>query len=996
MKKIFLLFCIACLSSLAIYAQNNRYYVAIDAAGANTGLSWADAFADLQSALQVAQAGDTIWVAEGTYHPTATTDRMLSFEPPSGIKIFGGFAGNEIDLSQRDWAAHPAILSGDIGVPGDSLDNSYNVVYLFEPDSNTVLDGLVIRDGVANHPGALPSRDRRVCGGGLYIEGTDADAYPDILNCRFEHNSAYNFGGGVMVNGSGDGSVAPRMINCRFEQNFARAGGAGMARFGGSWVERGVDLQDCTFERNHSDGRGGGFYYVDNERTDQMQIVNCRFIQNFARTKGGGVDLMIGRDAGSIIYFGHCDFLKNISSAYVAITVTPQNFLNVESLVFSNCNFNMNKDTTLVPTFVNSISYIDLLGSVESKIIIDSCSLQNNRSAESILDVYFNAVGAFLLIDTKFLNNVSGSGIVNSSSFNKVFLRKVTFKQNLSENSLLFIYSQIDTLLLENSFFSYNHINDLTPSYFINLTGTEFFAIKNCSFILNQFIALNNIPSPSEFFVHNTVFEDPPNYSFLNHFSSLSLISHCYLDPLSCSDFPPNYTCSNILTGLDPLFVNPDSNDYRLQPCSPLVNAGSNDFAPGVTDLAGQSRIQGGTVDIGAYETAAPTLTAAPEVLPACPGTASGAASFQPGGGCEPYQYAWSNAAGGSGMGTDGLVPGAYTFTVSDARGSTFSVAVSIPAGSPISLSDTSTPLQCGDTLGGSAAVTAANALPPLQFLWDNQSTDSLLAGLPPGEYAVTVTDAIGCTAAGIATVGLSGNLSVNISVEEISCYGAADGSLTALPANGRAPFTWAWQNGDTTATISALAPGDYTGMITDGFGCTISWFVQIGQPDSLAVQVTVTPASTAGAADGSIALDISGGTQPYTVVWSNGDTGPLADSLLPGNYTLSLTDAKGCGLSQSFSIVASAAGETNKTLLAFVLSPNPSAGQLLLSTGRVLDDDAQVYLLDVAGSPLRHWVLPRGQEQMALDLRGAPQGTYWVEIRSGNGVGREKLVLLP
>ena len=253
---------------LSLSAQN-RYYVNAAATGTNNGQSWADAFIDLQAALQTAQTGDEVWVAEGTYYPTDSTDRKVSFEPLSGTKLYGGFAGTEISLGQRDWVAHPAVLSGDIGILGDSTDNVYNVVYLLEPDTNTLLDGFVIRDGVANNGGALPSRDRKRCGGGLYIMGQDGDAYPDIRNCVFIHNSATAFGGGVMMNGGGQGSVAPRFVNCRFEQNHAVASGGGAARFGGSWIERGDDFAGCVFLQNRANYRGGGFYYTDTERNDR-------------------------------------------------------------------------------------------------------------------------------------------------------------------------------------------------------------------------------------------------------------------------------------------------------------------------------------------------------------------------------------------------------------------------------------------------------------------------------------------------------------------------------------------------------------------------------------------------------------------------------------------------------------------------------------------------------------------------------------------------------
>ncbi|HRI60590.1 MAG TPA: hypothetical protein PK228_12720, partial [Saprospiraceae bacterium] len=138
MKNI--LFIIATLGTISPAISQNRLYVNHAAPGVNTGQSWADAYINLQSALQSAQTGDEVWVAEGIYFPTATTERTLSFEPASGVQLYGGFAGTETELAQRDWQVHPTVLSGDIGVVGDSTDNAYNVVYLHQPDSSTVLD----------------------------------------------------------------------------------------------------------------------------------------------------------------------------------------------------------------------------------------------------------------------------------------------------------------------------------------------------------------------------------------------------------------------------------------------------------------------------------------------------------------------------------------------------------------------------------------------------------------------------------------------------------------------------------------------------------------------------------------------------------------------------------------------------------------------------------------------------------------------------------------
>ena len=189
---------ITCLTtwSLSLQAQTIRY-VNHAATGANTGQNWQDAYTDLQLAMQTAQAGDEIWVAGGVYFPTTTTNRLATFEQPSGVGLFGGFAGNETNRSERNWTLHETVLSGDIGLPGDSTDNVFNVVYMFQPDSNTVLDGFTICYGQADSTdGAFGSYDRLICGGGLYIDAGTWDAYADVRHCVFRQNTATQLGGG--------------------------------------------------------------------------------------------------------------------------------------------------------------------------------------------------------------------------------------------------------------------------------------------------------------------------------------------------------------------------------------------------------------------------------------------------------------------------------------------------------------------------------------------------------------------------------------------------------------------------------------------------------------------------------------------------------------------------------------------------------------------------------------------------------------------------------
>ncbi len=132
-----------------VYASSTIRYVKWDAGGANNGSSWTNAYTDVQSALSATSSGDEIWLAAGTYKPTNTTDRTISFALEDGVSIYGGFAGTETVRTQRDILTNVTILSGEIGVVG-TTDNSYHVVIGSGTNNSTMLDGVTITAGNAN------------------------------------------------------------------------------------------------------------------------------------------------------------------------------------------------------------------------------------------------------------------------------------------------------------------------------------------------------------------------------------------------------------------------------------------------------------------------------------------------------------------------------------------------------------------------------------------------------------------------------------------------------------------------------------------------------------------------------------------------------------------------------------------------------------------------------------------------------------------------------
>jgi predicted outer membrane repeat protein len=188
----------------------DRLYVHGAAAPGGNGSSWSEAYGDLQEALAVAEPGDRIWVAQGTYRPTSTGDRGLSFQLKPEVALYGGFSGSEIRSDDRDWFVHPTILSGDIDAVGD-LD-SFHVV---TGADQAILDGFIVAGGHANGVGV----DAR--GGGVL----NIAAAPVMRNCVIMGNRALEQGGGIY---SEDCAFSLLLSSCNVIYNGAGSEGGGL------------------------------------------------------------------------------------------------------------------------------------------------------------------------------------------------------------------------------------------------------------------------------------------------------------------------------------------------------------------------------------------------------------------------------------------------------------------------------------------------------------------------------------------------------------------------------------------------------------------------------------------------------------------------------------------------------------------------------------------------------------------------------------------------
>lgn len=245
------------------------------------GCNWDWAFRTLQDALTAAPAnGTTIWVAEGTYYPDegageTNNDRTSSFWLEEGVSIYGGFAGTETLLDERDPETYITILSGDIDQMTGNAGNAYHVVTSVSVSPSTILDGFTITGGNASADGL---------GGGIYNE----NASPTLTHLTISANASSNFGGGMysITSGSTDSSMtSPRLTNVTFLGNTAPRGG-GLVTMNSNAI-----LNDVTFVNNTATGGAGGGMNnqtaSSNDPASVPVLTNVTFKDNTANGGGG-------------------------------------------------------------------------------------------------------------------------------------------------------------------------------------------------------------------------------------------------------------------------------------------------------------------------------------------------------------------------------------------------------------------------------------------------------------------------------------------------------------------------------------------------------------------------------------------------------------------------------------------------------------------------------------------------------------------------------------
>lgn len=310
-------------------------------------------------------------------------------------------------------------------------------------------------------------------------------------------------------------------------------------------------------------------------------------------------------------------------------------------------------------------------------------------------------------------------------------------------------------------------------------------------------------------------------------------------------------------------------------------------------------------------------------VTPAGCNQTNGSINLSVTGGTPNYSFSWDNGANVEDPQNLGV--GTYTVTITDAAQCTATATATV--GNPNAPNASAVPsLSDCDQPTGSIDLAVTGGTPDYTYEWSNGATVQDPTGLAAATYTVTVTDAANCSSTAAATVTYPPSPAANAVANQAGC-GQSNGSVDLTVSGGTPGFSYLWSNGDTIQDPVNLAAGSYSVTVTDEAGCTTTIAVTVTNPNAPAASAQST-AATCGLENGSIDLQVNGGTPPYQYSWSSGSVTEDLSGVAAGFYTVTITDAASCSATVSEEVE----GPQPLDTVNFLITCNSAASEYVVS----------------------------------------------------------------
>lgn len=961
---------IVCFNSLS---AQTIVYVDSASTGSNDGTSWANAYTDIQPALLSADSTKQLWVAKGTYFPTHDNDRLVYFHLKHKVDMYGGFSGTETDISQRDIAQNPTILSGDIGVVGDSTDNSNHVVVSdFRIWYPIVFDGFIVERGQAsisimgsqsNGGGGMYADESKVtirncvfrynhadgAGGGLY---TNYSSMP-IIDCYFHDNSTASNGGAVYANNTG-GIVR----NCLFEYNTAYGPYSNSA---GAIVTGGYYVNDCIFRGNHSKTGGGALFLTSGA------LNNCRFEANHTANYGGAVYAPFGN-----YHIRGCSFIGNYTSgvngsggafhsddnpyqSYVENCEFIGNhcqrdggamYIYYENMHITNCLFNSNTSGRMGGAFtyvsgtghltVTNSTFVDNDADSTGKAIydyniwtdmsnVDNCVFSGNGTPE---------IGQ--QVNTQKITHVSYSIVQTPDTGVGNIVAVPFFEDALGLDGLA--GTEDDNLRLQSSSAGIDQGNPNDTAFYSlpeDLAGNPrivngtvdmgAYELGDCPGSVSPAVASGDTLLCGYVYSIDLEAVEPldgvGSWSVVDGFGRIS-------DPYSAS------------ATLQSIYYGTTSIVWKVQNCDMIS-----------TDTVWVTRmpiIPNPLIDITGS-------------LQFCTGDSvslSGDIGY-PG-------YLWNT--GDTTNSITVMTTGNYSLMVADTAGcySNSSTAIHVDAYTPPA---TPTITFSGDTiLCGSETISLHAPSGQSGYQWSTGQTSSTIAVNSTGSYAVRVNNSNGCWSTVSDSVHITqfaNPVQPVLSVSDSAVFCNGDSAVVSIDM---AAVEYHWSNGSQTPTVTLYGSQNISVYIRDEHGCSSISSTILGVQEVTVSQPMITASgSTDFCLGDSVMLSAPSGFESYS--WSNGSTDQSITVMQSGDYHVQVENALGClsPISSDVSVTANVP---------------PSIPAVNVSGATEFCQGQTVTLSLPSGFSSYHW--SNGSAASQIIISG--NGNYWAYVVDNNG----------
>ena len=296
--------------------------------------------------------------------------------------------------------------------------------------------------------------------------------------------------------------------------------------------------------------------------------------------------------------------------------------------------------------------------------------------------------------------------------------------------------------------------------------------------------------------------------------------------------------------------------------------------------------------------------------------------------------------------------------------------------------------LICSTDMNGLGQSTPTNNVGSVTYVWSNGSANTNLTGVGPGTYYVIGSNGNCTDTSNIITITAPSAIITTAQTTNITCFGANDGGSFVSATGGTPGYTVNWPGNGTGFSIGSLSPGNHNYVVTDANGCNITDTITVSEPPLLTVTSVISNVTTTN--NGAIDVTAAGGTPTYFYTWSNAATTEDLTGLLPGTYTVTVTDANGCNTVLANNVL-NVVGLNDESLdLGLKIYPNPNSGTFTVNALNTSDKiDVQVF--DLLGKKVLQLNQVNPITTVTINER---EGVYLVKIKSGNDIRVQKIIL--